>query len=622
VDQIIEHNLALQFSTSTLAPDTTSIEIIFGGDHGQRAFRAGAKLILRGPTKVVKEFPIGEIEISKDNSEILNNTLFGPFNQGILRMTNGRMCTGPDPDGSIRIIRGDGGIYVTFNLDGKREAADSVLKEIPFRVFMTGDLAYYAICHGKENSTSHWCPWCVLSHANWQADGHELGELWDLEKITKVAEQVANNVEVLREKGVTTKALITTIGLDRYICPPLHILLGIGNTILSDFIGWIDRRDGLEELPQWLLDSRVNYTSALSDVIDFKEEQTVWVQLNGPQLVQLRIERTRLNGYLKRKTITAAELQVAVQQKTVIVKQIKDLVKDKQDIDDSLKYVRATARAQKTILATNEKEFPMASRRIRGVIEQDHLKPNGVDRAAHHGGDLTGPSVRNLMSKADAIFGGIKEFLLAEAVNSETLGAQAEEIINRCDCTATCLILFDGLISQIYKTSEQVEADLEGTLAQTRDFSKKALSSWRSLGLSVTLKAHVCEDHICKQMQDLKGIGDYNEEFVERLHQEGVRTNRRVQTMRDRTMKYEHVARWQEATQNPKVAEIQSLVDRKRKRKERTSDEDGGQKKCSQERHELREVARHAASSVFVQPAEPLLSARNQNISDYRTNTD
>jgi hypothetical protein len=172
------------------------------------------------------------------------------------------------------------------------------------------------------------------------------------------------------------------------------------------------------------------------------------------------------------------------------------------------------------------------------------------------------------MSKADAIFGGIKEFILAEAVNSETSGAQAEEIINRCDHTATCLILFDGLISQIYKTLEQVEADLEGTLAQTRDFSMKALASWCSLGLSVTLKAHVCEDHICKQMQDLKGIGDYNKEFVERLHQEGIHTNWCVQTMRERAMKYEHVARWQEATQNPKVAEIQSLVDQKRKQKE------------------------------------------------------
>jgi hypothetical protein len=52
----------------------------------------------------VKEFPIGEIKIGKDNSEILNNTLFGPFNKGIDGMTNGETCTGINPDGTIKIL--------------------------------------------------------------------------------------------------------------------------------------------------------------------------------------------------------------------------------------------------------------------------------------------------------------------------------------------------------------------------------------------------------------------------------------------------------------------------------------------------------------------------------------
>jgi hypothetical protein len=63
---------------------------------------------------------------------------------------------------------------------------------------------------------------------------------------------------------------------------------------------------------------------------------------------------------------------------------------------------------------------------------------------------MTGPSVGNLMSKTDLIFRGIKEFLL-----SKTLGVQEAEIIDCCDCTATCLTLFDGLFSSIYKTTSQ-----------------------------------------------------------------------------------------------------------------------------------------------------------------------
>ncbi len=43
--------------------------------------------------------------------------------------------------------------------------------------------------------------------------------------------------------------------------------------------------------------------------------------------------------------------------------------------------------------------------------------------------------------------------------------------------------------------------------------------------------------------------------------------------MRDQRKKYLHVARWQEATQNPKVKENQSLVNQKRKQKRRASKE-------------------------------------------------
>jgi hypothetical protein len=82
---------------------------------------------------------------------------------------------------------------------------------------MTGDLAYNAICHGKENSTSHWCPWRMLSHANRQASGHKLGELWSLDKIETVADELSCDGESTREKGVTTMTLVWTIAIDCYM---------------------------------------------------------------------------------------------------------------------------------------------------------------------------------------------------------------------------------------------------------------------------------------------------------------------------------------------------------------------------------------------------------------------
>jgi hypothetical protein len=41
----------------------------------------------------------------------------------------------------------------------------------------------------------------MLSHANWQASRHELGELWSLDKIEVVADELACDGESTREKG-------------------------------------------------------------------------------------------------------------------------------------------------------------------------------------------------------------------------------------------------------------------------------------------------------------------------------------------------------------------------------------------------------------------------------------
>jgi hypothetical protein len=63
-----------------------------------------------------------------------------------------------DPDGNFLIIATDGDevIYATFTLAGKWHGTDTVLQAvIPFHVFMTGNLAYYSICYGKENVISH-----------------------------------------------------------------------------------------------------------------------------------------------------------------------------------------------------------------------------------------------------------------------------------------------------------------------------------------------------------------------------------------------------------------------------------------------------------------------------------
>jgi hypothetical protein len=87
--------------------------------------------------------------------------------------------------------------------------------------------------------------------------------------------------------------------------------------------------------------------------------------------------------------------------------------------------------------------------------------------------------------------------------------------------------------------------------------------------------------------------------------------------MKDQTKKSFHVARWQEATQNPKVKKMQSLVHEKQKHQ--ASDEDEVLQLQLQLRHKQQVSDRLKAASACEQHAEPLvMSAHNHNVTDFR----
>ena len=66
-----------------------------------------------------------------------------------------------------------------------------------------------------------------------------------------------------------------------------------------------------------------------------------------------------------------------------------------------------------------EKKFGGKDRWLRARIENEILKLNGVDRAAHHGGDFTGRSVKNMMANVDVIFQELENLLLEIADEKE-----------------------------------------------------------------------------------------------------------------------------------------------------------------------------------------------------------
>jgi hypothetical protein len=94
------------------------------------------------------------------------------------------------------------------------------------------------------------------------------------------------------------------------------------------------------------------------------------------------------------------------------------------------------------------------------------------------------------------------------------------------------------------------------------------LAGWRILQLSVTPKYRGSEDHACDQLELLKGLADFCEEWVEQLHQLGLKNNQRTMTIRNQDQKYKLYTHWeQELSGNQNVQRIKKEVNQKRKRK-------------------------------------------------------
>ena len=104
-------------------------------------------------------------------------------------------------------------------------------------------------------------------------------------------------------------------------------------------------------------------------------------------------------------------------------------------------------------------------------------------------------------------------------------------------------------------------------IEKAREYTKKALAVWRILQLSVTPKCHGSEDHACDQLELLKGLADFCEDWVEQLHQLGLKNNRRTKTIRNRDQKYKLYTHWEQLSGNRNVQRIKKEVNQKRKRK-------------------------------------------------------
>jgi hypothetical protein len=148
-----------------------SIDVVLGGDHGQGKFRSVIKIILgddAGKQVDSMVMKVGHIDCTKDTYDILKSSVAGPLNESIEEVVK---------SGALDLIRdGDGSLSCRMK-NNEHDLPLTVISSLPIRVFVTGDLAYFAAILGKVNMAGDWCTWCGLSAKEWSPTDHEKGEL-------------------------------------------------------------------------------------------------------------------------------------------------------------------------------------------------------------------------------------------------------------------------------------------------------------------------------------------------------------------------------------------------------------------------------------------------------------
>jgi hypothetical protein len=105
---------------------------------------------------------------------------------------------------------------------------------MPVRLFLSGNLTFFATVLGKVNPSGSWCIWCDLARNNWEAAVHTSGDLWTIQTLKDVLTGLLDKSledSAACRKGVTKEPLFDSIELIHYVLSVLHIEIGVGNQL-------------------------------------------------------------------------------------------------------------------------------------------------------------------------------------------------------------------------------------------------------------------------------------------------------------------------------------------------------------------------------------------------------
>eukprot|EP00956_Cyclotella_meneghiniana_P036251 scaffold123208_cov22-Cyclotella_meneghiniana.AAC.1 len=518
-------------------------DFIFGADHGQGAFQVGAKVVLNFdrretapngglrmpkisvPTpksrreqeeSIVFEVSLAEVICRKDTSALIQATIGDYMKSGFKIIADSTLTIGQDESGNI---------ICSFDaLSDEYKRKDTPLTSM----YVTGDLAFYAMVLGRESSSGTRCFICRMSAREFSASLRK-GDPWTYELMNTCVEELdaqkARGKKTTSVEGCKEKAWWQMIPLENYLVPLLHTLIGIGNDVFDNFRDIINRD---------------------IECLDPKEIVTRQKVVACENQIQADVSRRdEWDNSAKGKQLKSLE---------AILEELDDYVDQQDENDDE----------------NNSHDEDLDD-------EDELILPGNVTvnaAAADQSQNSFTPVINTKIATLKAEI---------EAKNKELVPLSTERKVLANNITKGRAIL-TRLKNKLTEFRSLRKKSKDGYLS----FVKAAGEVHVSLGCSVTHKVHLMMCHVADQMRYVPGgLGEKMEDWVELMHQIGARARRRFRTTKDLAMRAKARARAEQRSMNADLLERQNEVKLEHAKKPK---EDGT--KMEDEQQKIREKVR------------------------------
>ena len=436
------------------------------------------------------------------------------------------------------------------------------LCDAEIRLFVVGDLKFYAQMLGRDNMSGSWCMWCRMAPTQWnKEDGIPLQdeEEWTIEtlKAPKVLLSEGRLKKPIEIRGVVDFPLWDFIPVSHYIYPVLHGEIGLVNNALDAFYDILD--DNIEVLTDEEKMSR--NTTILSDAAfeAATENLTTFKESLKADITFYDIMKSDINDRLQ-EAISQEERDELYQQMQEIRLTVSQKKAEQKELEADVKAKRAQYFSAKKAFKELRLKKTKGDRPVRAEV-QDILENFEISAAAYHGGDLNGVCARRLLANAKPIFESIQAYLL-EYDNAEK--CSDDTIFQICDLYSSIFATLDVITAKLRIKSGNATMEDHGTLLRSLSLLKKL---WDSADLSYTPKVHSLLIHAPKQMQRFNGIGDLLEDDVEKMHQIAGSFESRVARLKSATNRALAQAKMEAITHNNAVRKCLEQSQNQSKRK-------------------------------------------------------